>query len=87
MDVEAAVAEAVDNALAEILGLVRVSDGDSYFRKRDLERMIQDIRRNLRSDPGLYERLVAGPLRARRPRAPGDIFQMVKSRSGECEGG
>jgi hypothetical protein len=87
MDAEAAVVDAVDSALAEILALVRVTDGDSYLRKRDLERMIQDIRRNLRSDPGLYERLVARPLRARRPGSADDIFQILKAGSGECEGG
>ena len=65
MDLEAAVTDAVDNTLAEILGLVRITDGDPFLRKRDLERMIQDIRRNLRSDPGLYERLITSPLRAR----------------------
>ncbi len=62
MDLEAAVTGAVDNALAELIGLVRMSGADGYLKKRDLERMIEDIRSNLRSDPGLYRRLVVKPL-------------------------
>jgi len=62
MELEAAVRVAVENAIAEILALVRMSGNDGYLRKRDLERMLAEIRANLGSDAALYERLVLKPL-------------------------
>jgi hypothetical protein len=62
MELEEAVYDAVDNALAEIQGLIKLSGNNSYLRGSDLEHMIQDIRGNLRSDPTLYRRLITKPL-------------------------
>ena len=59
---ETAVRDAVDNALAEILGLVKISGNNGYLKRTDLEHMLQEIRNNLRSDPALYDRLVLKPL-------------------------
>jgi hypothetical protein len=62
MDIEEAVYDAVDNTLAELQGLIRISGDNGYLRRADLERMIQDIRGNLRTDPTLYRRLITRPL-------------------------
>jgi len=62
MELEAAVRVAVENAITEILSLVRISGNDGYLRKKDLEHMLAEIRTNLGSDAALYERLVLKPL-------------------------
>jgi hypothetical protein len=62
MELEEAVYDAVDNTLAEIQGLIRISGDNDYLRRDELEGMIKDIRGNLRSDPTLYRRLVTGPI-------------------------
>ena len=62
MELEDAVYDAVDNTLAEIQGLIRLSGDNGYLRRTDLEHMIQDIRGNLRTDPSLYRRLISKPI-------------------------
>jgi len=62
MELEAAVRVAVENAIAEILRVIRMSGNDGYLRKKDLEHVLGEIKNNLVSDPGLYERLVLKPL-------------------------
>jgi len=62
MEIEEAVYDAVDNTLAEIQGLIRITGDNGYLRREELEGMIKDIRGNLRSDPTLYRRLVTGPI-------------------------
>ncbi len=55
---ERRVAEAVDNAIKEILKLIKLLEGEYYLKPCDLEDMLEDLRTNLRSDPVLYRRLV-----------------------------
>jgi hypothetical protein len=62
MEIEEAVYDAVDNTLAELQGLIRLSGDNGYLRRADLDRMIQDIRGNLRTDPTLYRRLITKPM-------------------------
>lgn len=62
MEIEEAVLDAVDNTLAEIQGLIRISGDNGYLRRAELEDMIKDIRGNLRTDPTLYRRLVTEPI-------------------------
>jgi hypothetical protein len=69
MELEATIGDAVDNAIGEILRLVKTGD-NGYLKRADLEHMLQEIRRNLKSDPGLYETLVLRPLKASGPRGP-----------------
>jgi len=52
------VREAVDNAIGEILELVKAAEDNGYLKGKDLESMLKDIRRNLKTDPILYHRLV-----------------------------
>ncbi len=58
MQQEDRIAEIVDNTLVEILKLVKLSERNGYLKISEFRGMLKQIRGNLRSDPGLYRRLV-----------------------------